>query len=285
MYVYRGKFDWFEYAVNEAITVVFPTDLILGELVSAFWQWTKDSQGTQKVNTSSNGIIDSVTVAEKKIGFFYDQYYKFDGTVADDSKSLTLVMRKTSGEKSTPFTLQLVYSEPAFVPNCLVYTGKLDWFYYAKNEMITLVVPSPSFSDGNTVCVYWEWTVTSTGLKKANHDWVAPMKISSKTEDGVKQLVIASSYYRFDGEVNGNRDVVTLTMSKPSGEKSNLITLRLANNMMSRKKVRSNNPPQFYTSQIIHFRHSSPATTSASIEASTQFVTCWLTLSALAQGM
>lgn len=245
MYVYRGKFDWFEYAVNEAITIVFPTNLILGELVSAFWQWTIDDEGTEKVNVSYNGIIDSVTLAEKKIGFFYDQYYNFDGTVADDSKSLTLVMRNPSGMQSAPFTLQLVYSEPAFVPSCLVYTGKLDWLTYAQNEMITLVVPSPSFTDGNTVCVYWEWTVDTAGHEKANRDLVAPMEISSESEDGVKQLVIAEDYYRFDGEVNGNRDVVTLTMSNPDGAKSNLITLRLANNLMSRKKVRSNKPSQF----------------------------------------
>ncbi|KAK0447805.1 uncharacterized protein EV420DRAFT_1622339 [Desarmillaria tabescens] len=229
MYVYRGSLFDSSYAVNEAITIVFPTDFCLGELVSAFWQWTKDAEGNEKVNVSYNGIIDSVTLA-KKIGCSYDHYYRFDVTLAADFKSLTLMMCSPSNNTSATFTgtLQLSYSEPPFTPRCLVYVGKLDWLAYAKNEMLTVIVPS-TFNEGDPVCVYWE-----------RNEFVTSMEILSESGDGKKQLGIPMNYYRFDGWVNSNRDAITLTMSTPSTPstgKSNPVTLRLANDLMTRKKA------------------------------------------------
>jgi hypothetical protein len=50
MHVYIGKLNWFEYAQNECITVVFPAGFVLKGPVCAYWQWTVDAEGNVKSN-------------------------------------------------------------------------------------------------------------------------------------------------------------------------------------------------------------------------------------------
>lgn len=135
-------------------------------------------------------------------------------------------MSNPSGATSVPFTLSLSHTDP--VP--LVYVGKLDWFNYAVNEMITIVVPSPgSYNTGDTVCVYWQWTVDATGAKKKNRDFVGPMEVLSTAGDGSETLRIPVEYYTFDGVVSAGKETLTMTMSNPNGEKSKPVTFSLVN--------------------------------------------------------
>ena len=63
MYVYNGKLDWYDYAKNECITLVFPADFALKDPVCAYWQWTADAKGVEKSNTYQ--VSCSNTLAEK----------------------------------------------------------------------------------------------------------------------------------------------------------------------------------------------------------------------------
>ncbi|KAG7096267.1 hypothetical protein E1B28_003715 [Marasmius oreades] len=60
MYIYNGKLNWYEYAVNETITVVFPAGFALNDPVCAFWQWTVDGAGNKKAMTTPLGFINTV---------------------------------------------------------------------------------------------------------------------------------------------------------------------------------------------------------------------------------
>ncbi|RUP48656.1 hypothetical protein BC936DRAFT_144228 [Jimgerdemannia flammicorona] len=113
MHVYTGKLNWYNYAVDEIFTIVVPNVFNYGEPILAYWQWTQDDSGTKKKNVSVVGKIDSIihTASEQKIGFFYDQYYKFDAVVGSDDKSLVVTMRNPKGDKSGPINLQLSYSK------------------------------------------------------------------------------------------------------------------------------------------------------------------------------
>ena len=42
MFIYNGKFNWGDQAVNETITVVFPASFAVNDPVSVFFQWSKD---------------------------------------------------------------------------------------------------------------------------------------------------------------------------------------------------------------------------------------------------
>ena len=62
MYVYNGKLDWYDYAKNECITLVFPAGFALKDPVCAYWQWTADAKGVEKSNTYQ--VSCSNTLAE-----------------------------------------------------------------------------------------------------------------------------------------------------------------------------------------------------------------------------
>ena len=225
MYVYRGKFSWFNYASNEGVTFIFPYGVGLNEPVFAVWEWTVDANGASK---TTNTISGKVTAVDSSSGITVfknpDQHYFYTGSLSSDLSSLTLTMKNSIGETSSPFTLSLHYKDPA----PLVYVGKFNWESYAVNETITFIVPPEgNFNTGDNVCVYWEWTVDSTGAQKVNQSYAVNMTVTSVGADGSKGLHIPLDYYLFDGSVTAAKDSMTLTMSNPGGETSAPITLTL----------------------------------------------------------
>ena len=52
MLIYNGKLNWYDYAIDETITIVFPAGLALNDPVCAYWQWTKDGAGNKKTNST-----------------------------------------------------------------------------------------------------------------------------------------------------------------------------------------------------------------------------------------
>jgi hypothetical protein len=83
MYIYRGKLDFapsdLQNATYEAITIMFPSEFRLGDLVYTCWQWSTLGK-TTNVPCWITGIIDSVDNSDtdgNKIGF-YGGNYRFD---------------------------------------------------------------------------------------------------------------------------------------------------------------------------------------------------------------
>ncbi|KAF8252064.1 hypothetical protein K440DRAFT_646976 [Wilcoxina mikolae CBS 423.85] len=238
MYVYRGKLNWYHHAVNDALTIIFPGGFGHGEQVYAYWQWTESGSGDKKVNVCAEGAINSITTlgSEQKIGFFYDRYDRFDAVLSADAERMTVTMTNRSNKSSSTTTLQLSYSEPSILPQtsrCLVYTGKLNWFRYAVDDMITVVVPS-TLDQGERICAYWQWTVDFTGAEKSNYDAVG--FIDSSAEAG-KITFHADKYYSFDGEVANTGDKMTLTMKNWKGDRSKPFNLELSSSNFSKKKA------------------------------------------------
>ncbi|GBE80889.1 hypothetical protein SCP_0306090 [Sparassis crispa] len=146
-------------------------------------------------------------------------------------------MRDANGSRSDPMVLQLSYKEPPFTPRCLVYTGKFSWRNYAIDEMLTVIVPA-TFNGGDPICVYWQWMEDADGRKKINRDRVGTLDVTAGPFTGDAQtLGIPVTFYRFDGEVDRTRDRITLTMSGHHDEKSEHITLQLANDLLQKKKA------------------------------------------------
>jgi len=238
MYVYRGKLNWGNFAVNDALTIIFPGAFGHGEPVYACWQWTKITTGATKVNVCAQGSINSVTTVgdECKIGFFYERNHRFDAVLAPDVKQITVTMSNKSNQRSSPTTLQHSYSVPSILPQsakCLVYTGKLSWLNYAADEMITVVVPN-SFDWGEPICAYWQWTMNVKGVEKLNYDAVG--FVDSSTKAG-KITFHTNKHYSFEGEVANTGDKLTLTMRNPKGDISKPVHLVLSSSKFSRKQV------------------------------------------------
>ena len=58
MFIYNGKFNWGDQAVNETITVVFPASFAVNDPVSVFFQWSKDPVvgGGESIAVSNVGV-------------------------------------------------------------------------------------------------------------------------------------------------------------------------------------------------------------------------------------
>jgi hypothetical protein len=114
MYIYQGKFIHQRFAVNDMITIVFPGSVNVGEKAYAFWQWTTNWENVPKVNQFEHGHVDameSVGGGSHELKILKESYYRFDGTLSGDKKTLHLTMHHGEGENSQPFTMQLVHEE------------------------------------------------------------------------------------------------------------------------------------------------------------------------------
>lgn len=180
MLIYRGKLDWGSYAVNEGITIIFPSDIGLGYPVGACWQWTKTEDRKPNDPQFQSGIIDSVERREKDsivLGFFHDHRYRIQAsTQGVDSLTITMTSDTVEGPSDTK-TLDLV-SIPAewipsiphaLLPTFRLYFGKLTYLPYAKDELFIMILPR-GMATNAPVFAFWQWTTDAKGIQKANTD-------------------------------------------------------------------------------------------------------------------
>lgn len=245
MYIYYGKFNWLDKAINECFVIVFPAGLALNDPVSAYWQWTKsDTPGQNKINSSQHGIITGVSKTSP------DEYrisctlgnYSFDGVVAQNFSSLNATIRNPTGD-STTSNLALQYSSTLKVPSTAVYTGKLNWLTHAKEEMITLVIPA-GVTVGAPVSLYYQWTVDNAGNQKRNFASNAVFTSVNTASNGDVTGILGSNwYYTFEVTVKkGGQDVV-LRMTDPQGKRDAKAPYNLKQidfRSLGTKKVRTN---------------------------------------------
>ncbi|ROW13089.1 hypothetical protein VPNG_05919 [Cytospora leucostoma] len=217
MYVYVGKLNWYDYAKDECITVVFPAGFAVNDPVCAYWQWTVDASGNEKINTVHLGLITSVTktAREYRVRFPFD-YYAFEGVVATGLEALSLTMSKPSGEKSN-VSLSLKYGDPVRVPTTSVLTGKLHWFEYSENEMATLVIPG-EVASGKPVILSHQWTKDGQKNAKTNHTVSGTITAVQHESDGSVSAKFDDGYYTYDFTVAKAGTTLYLDMANPSNE-------------------------------------------------------------------
>ncbi|KAL7276572.1 hypothetical protein RUND412_000414 [Rhizina undulata] len=222
MYIYYGKFDWFGYAKNELITIVFPGAFALNDPVCVYWQWTVDYEKKEKTNCVKQGVINSVSKVgnEYNIGFLQDGYYKFEARVGNDGNVLEVTMTRDKGDKDnrTTFKVDLDYSDKSKIPTALIYTGKLNWHDYAKDEMITLVAPAGLDHEGLPVCLYHQWTKNAKGEEKVNRGFNTTVSGVETWSDGEIKAQFDDGYYKFKIDFPSSRKPLTLGMTTTSDD-------------------------------------------------------------------
>jgi hypothetical protein len=226
MYVYTGKLNWGTYAINESFVLVFPTTFKRGEPVYGLWQWSVNSNGVKKANHSDAGYIDTISMKPNgplNLAGSFDEYYRFEAIVGAESKTMIVKMKTPSNYEQTT-TLKLTYSSVPSPASTYeesaprndrygIYTGKLSWFNYAVNEMITIIVAPPGLESGSSILAFWQWTSNSKGEEKAPA--VVQGKINSVLDSGDTRTVnfFQEEYYKFSAKVSQESgDVMTLTM-------------------------------------------------------------------------
>ncbi|KAJ7817281.1 hypothetical protein B0H14DRAFT_2602138 [Mycena olivaceomarginata] len=216
MHVYTGKLNWFEYAQNECITVVFPAGFALKGPVCAYWQWTVDAAGNVKSNCTQEGFITIITnTTNQYYVHFAFSYYAFEGSISADFKSLSLKMLNPGGEAQDVW-LSLLHSDAVHVPSISVFTGKLHWFEYSQNEMATLVIPG-EVADGKPVILSHQWTRDAVGNVKTNHTVSGTLRTVNVGLNGDLNATFSNGYYTFDFTFRKGTNDVVLSMANPSG--------------------------------------------------------------------
>ncbi|KAI3616770.1 hypothetical protein WG66_004144 [Moniliophthora roreri] len=211
MYIYNSKLNWFQYAVNEDITIVFPAGFALNDPVSAYWQWSVDASGVEKANSAHSTLSLRLPINIKLTSHSATTASK------SSSRTLTATMLNTKRDRSDPITLTQRYADPARVPSTVVYTGKLEWSKYAKNEMVTLIIPA-GVSNGAPVTIMHQWTVDSGGNKKANHDIRGTFRdVTTSPSGDVKGTLEYPGYYTYEVTVLNGGQEATVRMSNPGG--------------------------------------------------------------------
>ena len=233
MLVYRGKLNWFNYALNEGFTLIFPDpEFKVGVPAIAAWQWTENAQGAKNQNMFVQGVIDSVVISgsgERQIFFHQNQYYRFQAIFSNDMKSITAVMSNPSGYKSSPTTLNNVYDSPliaGILPR--YFLGKMNWLNYAIDEMFLVIIPRGSERNSD-VLAYWQWTVNDKGEKKANRDFKDIIRSAEQSSAG--EIVVfgddTATYYVFNGTIASDGNTFSVNMKNPGGAKAGPFVLAL----------------------------------------------------------
>ncbi|KAJ6477018.1 hypothetical protein C8R45DRAFT_1158258 [Mycena sanguinolenta] len=218
MYVYVGKLNWFEYAQNECITVVFPAGFALMDPVCAYWQWTVDATGNAKSNCTQEAFITSVTnTADQYYLRFQFSYHAFKGYVSADFSSLSLKMLVDPQGEMRDVSLSLLRGDAVRVTSTSVFTGKLHWFEYSQNEMVTLVIPG-EVANGEPVILIHQWTEDAAGNPKANHTVSGTLRtVDVRSNGDLSATFDDGEYYRFDFMLRKSYNDVVLSMTNPSG--------------------------------------------------------------------
>lgn len=215
MYIYVGKLNWLEYATNECVTIVFPAGFALKDPVCAYWQWTVSAAGGSQVNVTREAFISSVTNtnSEYRVRFQFE-WYAFEGTVSTDFNSLSFTMSNPQGD-TAPVSLLLQHGDAVRVPSTSVFTGKLNWFEYSQNEMVTLVIPG-DVAEGEIVVLSHQWTQDAAGNYKTNRTVNGTIKAVTES-NGNLSAMFNDGYYTYDFTVPKSSTTLELSMTNPSG--------------------------------------------------------------------
>ncbi|KAG7096268.1 hypothetical protein E1B28_003716 [Marasmius oreades] len=130
-------------------------------------------------------------------------------------------MFNPKGDSSNATTLDRRYSDLVQHRSTAVFTGKLNWFTYAENEMVTLVIPR-GVSNGAPVGLYYKWTVNSKGVRKANHAVNSTFHDVTTRANGetVGTFGTSDGHYTYKVTVRSDGDAAELHMSNQTHDEA-----------------------------------------------------------------
>ncbi|KAF4461394.1 hard-surface inducible [Fusarium albosuccineum] len=189
MFVYEGRLDWKPYGDNETFVIILPNGPVrLGDTVYLFFQWTKDAKGVQKPNWFQKYIVDSLSKTKSGDDTFVlkHSYYTWEITTEQVYGKLSVVMSNPQNYKSSMSFERIWQSQGEQSTGATrIWTGKINWSVYAKDEMAIFIVPE-GFGDGKPVLSLWQWTKDGSGKDKAPSFRHEVQKLESGATNGVK---------------------------------------------------------------------------------------------------
>ncbi|KAM0496893.1 hypothetical protein ACHAP8_007121 [Fusarium lateritium] len=107
-----------------------------------------------------------------------------------------------------------------------VYSGKLNWYHYGKDETFVIILPSGPVRVGDSVYLFSQWTEDAQGRKKQN--WFQTITVDSVTQTDTSDVtfVLKGSWYNFTITTNGGYKDLSLIMRNPQGGVSSPMALQ-----------------------------------------------------------
>lgn len=234
MRIYRGKLNWYRYAIDESVTfILVDGHASVGARLGLYWMWTEDARGARNADRIRQTDVRSIKEAPPNEFRFIssDEHHTFDITSNRMGSKLHVTMASPNDD-STQFTLdRLDFPQPekfSASPAPMIYHGKMFWWEHAVNELFVIALP---LGIGNDLPVsgHWQWTTTADGKKKHAVNMVGMQRCQVNQAGLVDTFRFPQqdSYYQFEcTPVSGCRALST-TMSSNGGRWSKTFTLYL----------------------------------------------------------
>ncbi|KAJ3959286.1 hypothetical protein N0V92_004121 [Colletotrichum tropicale] len=220
MYVYLGKLNWKGAAVaeDETFIVILPNGPVrTGDTAYVFFQWTHDEFGVPKANWFQTIFIDKVSKNDNGDDVFTLEHPKFSWKITSKQiyEKIDVTMSGT-GSSKTSTTLERIWGTHSHGGKAndtvRVWTGKINWSTFAKNEMATFIAPE-GFGEGRPIVSLWQWTKSYAGKAKDPSLHCEYQKIQTENDDIVRFTY--SSYYDLDCTFNRQTSKLFVRMKSP----------------------------------------------------------------------
>ncbi|KAJ0363091.1 hypothetical protein COL154_005709 [Colletotrichum chrysophilum] len=220
MYVYLGKLNWKGAAVaeDETFIVILPNGAVrTGDPAYVFFQWTRDEYGVPKANWFQTISIDKVSKTDKGDDVFTLKHPKFSWKITSQQayENIKITMSDCASHE-TSSSLKRVWGTHSHGDKAndtvRVWTGKINWSTFAKNEMAAFIAPE-GFGQGRPIISLWQWTKNYAG--KANDPSLRCeyQKIEAENDDVVRFTY--TSYYDLDCTFNRQTGKLSVRMKSP----------------------------------------------------------------------
>ncbi|KAJ4248100.1 hypothetical protein NW762_012870 [Fusarium torreyae] len=107
-----------------------------------------------------------------------------------------------------------------------VYQGKMNWWTYAKDETFVVVLPNGPVRVGDSVYLFWKWTVDAKGVKNGNVFQTISVDSVTQTSATDVTFVLKGSWYSFTVTTKGGYENISVVMRNPQGGVSDPMQLK-----------------------------------------------------------
>ncbi|CVK98230.1 uncharacterized protein FMAN_12278 [Fusarium mangiferae] len=107
-----------------------------------------------------------------------------------------------------------------------VYQGKMNWWTYAKDETFVVILPNGPVRVGDSVYLFWKWTVDAKGVKNGNVFQTISVDSVTQTSATDVTFVLKGSWYSFTVTTKGGYENISIVMRNPQGGVSDPMPLK-----------------------------------------------------------
>ncbi|KAF8636306.1 hypothetical protein AX17_003637 [Amanita inopinata Kibby_2008] len=216
MYIYKGKINWKDFAINEPFTLIVPDAFIAKAPISAYWLWTKSPEDHDTTVAEHTYITTQpISDTETKVSFALSNSFTFEATLPHDGmiESLSFTVSDQSGDvSSVDVTLSHSYCE--HLPQCRIYNGTFSWTESSRLEMLFIVIPR-AMEAGAEISAFWG--NDESGINDVEKSIIQKITDVQETAGGKTISFTQNNLYKFSVDVIEKGEQLQATLEDAAG--------------------------------------------------------------------